>query len=105
MNIFSFHHDDKDLEYCEMAYNERTKNHQNPEQSESKPRMYATGKDTCPVMTLKLYMSKLPENCEMLYVQAKTGKNFSVSLFVLFVFNVFIDTIRSFRRHIADTQV
>ena len=76
---FSFHHDDKDLEYCEMAYNERTKNHQNPEQSESKPRMYATGKDTCPVMTLKLFMSKLPDNCEILYVQAKTGKNFSVS--------------------------
>ena len=62
-----------------MSYNERTKKHQNPEQSESKPRMYATGKDTCPVMTLKLYMSKLPENCEILYVQAKTGKNFSVS--------------------------
>ena len=30
------------LSYCEMSYNERTKKHQNPEQSESKPRMYAT---------------------------------------------------------------
>ena len=33
MNIFSFHHDDKDLEYCEMAYNERTKIQNSPNQN------------------------------------------------------------------------
>ena len=62
-----------------MAYNERTKNHQNSEQHESRPRMYATGKETCPIKSLKLYISKLNEDCEELYAQPKTGKNFSIN--------------------------
>ena len=75
----SFHlkTDDTGLEYFELSYNEKNKNHQNIETPQSKPRMYATGLDTCPVKSLKLYLSKLNTDSECLYTYEIRRKNFT----------------------------
>ena len=50
---FTFATDDMGLEYCEMAYNEHTKNHQTMEGAQARPRMYENKTDTCPIASLK----------------------------------------------------
>ena len=53
-NAFLFKKDDTELEYYELKYYEKTKNHQVSSASQTKARMYATGEKNCPVLTLKL---------------------------------------------------
>ena len=60
-NAFAFKTDDTGDEYVEMTYNEATKNHpgvKSDTNHESKTRMYAVnGSDSCPVNSLRLYLS------------------------------------------------
>ena len=67
---FVFKCDDTDTEFCEMAFNEQTKNHKDCE-AQSKPRMYATGDTNCPVATLKFLLSKLSPKCEFIFTKPK----------------------------------
>lgn len=76
-NSFKFDHDDLGLEYCEVRYNEKTKNHQTIEDKQSKPRMYSNDSATCPIASLKLYLSKLHNNCDTFFT-----KNIESKLFV-----------------------
>lgn len=75
-DAYVFKTDDTGREYVEMKYNEKLKNHQgveNTENLDSKPRMYTSTQDTksCPVKSLKLYLSKLhPEN-DLLFQQPR----------------------------------
>ena len=74
-DAFVFKKDDIGAEYVEMAYNEATKNHpgnKSDTNHESKTRMYATdGSETCPVQSLKLYLSKLHPKSDLLFQQAR----------------------------------
>ena len=73
---FEFAIDDSGSQYCELNYNEHTKNHQSIEDQQSKPRMYENNKITCPLRSLKLYISKLHPDCEFLFVKPKVSKFF-----------------------------
>ena len=74
-DAFAFKTDDTGDEYVEMTYNEATKNHpgvKSDTNHESKPRMYAVnGSDSCPVNSLRLYLSKLNPESELLFQQAR----------------------------------
>ncbi len=75
-DAYIFKTDDVGREYVEMKYNEKLKNHQgteNTENMDSKPRRYASGKEenNCPVKSLKLYLSKLNPDNELLFQQPK----------------------------------
>ena len=72
---FVFSYDDAQVEFCEMAYNESTKNHQGDNlkdiDSGINPRMYANESESCPIKSLKLYLSKLSPDSSYLFQQAK----------------------------------
>ena len=65
--------DDSGREYAEMSYNEKTKNHQGPEEEQPKHRMHEHPymKDHCPVKTLKKYLSKLDQECDVFFTYPK----------------------------------
>ena len=74
---FSFKTDDAGIEFVELSFNEKIKNHQVMDEPHAKPRMYdETGTDTCPLKSLKLYISKLNPNFGNLYAQQVTAKSF-----------------------------
>ena len=73
-NAFIFRKDDTELEYCVLKYFEKTKNHQVSSASQTKARMYATGEKNCPVLTLKLYISKLSSDTDIFYRHPKSSK-------------------------------
>ena len=74
-DAFILKRDDTSNEYFEMSYNEATKNHpgvKSDSNHESKTRMYAVnGSASCPVSSLKLYLSKLHPESEFLFQQAR----------------------------------
>ena len=73
---FNFGIDDAGSRYCELNFNEKTKNHQTVEDHQSKPRMYANNTPTCPLKSLEMYMSKLNPECETLFTIPLTSKKF-----------------------------
>ena len=77
---FDIKKDDSGVEYCEIAFNESTKNHQTSEAPGSKGAMYATGGPQCPIKSLKLYLSKLCRDSEDFFVKVRTDKNFRPDL-------------------------
>ena len=81
-NTFTCDRDDSGREFLEIAYNEKTKNHQHPgEMSTPKPRMYAHDSlDNCPIKSFKLYISKLDRNCDVLFTFPRLGKGFVPAL-------------------------
>ena len=74
---FDFKRDDKGKEFCEISFNEKTKNHQVMKGPQTKPRMYETGEEDCPIQSLKLYLSKLDPNEDTFYVKPITRKHFN----------------------------
>ena len=73
---FNFGIDDAGSRYCELNFNEKTKNHQTVEDHQSKPRMYGNDTPTCPLKSLEMYMSKLNPECETLLTKPLTSKKF-----------------------------
>ena len=73
---FTFSTDASGAEYCEMEYNEKTKKHQSVENDQTKPRIYGNDEITCPIKSLKLYLSKLEPNCDTFLQKTITRKNF-----------------------------
>ena len=73
---FHISFDDVGREYCEIKYNEKTKNHPGCEMPQAKPRMYSNNEPTCPVASLKKYLSKLDPSSNIFYVQPIKRKNF-----------------------------
>ena len=73
-DAFVFKKDDTGLEYVEMGYNEATKNHPGlkGDTKDSKPRMYAVdGSESCPVTSLKMYLSKLNPGSDIFFQHAR----------------------------------
>ncbi|MCP3929111.1 MAG: DUF3504 domain-containing protein, partial [Bacteroidetes bacterium] len=69
--------DDSGREYIELSYNEKTKNHQHAsDRNATKPRMYEHQLQSCPVTSLKRYLSKLEPQCDVLFTFPKVGKGF-----------------------------
>ena len=60
-----FQHDSEGREYATLSSNSLEKNHQgfSSREREHVQLMYATGTDSCPVSSLKLYLSKLINTC------------------------------------------
>ena len=79
---FKFRFDDAGREYAEICINESTKNHPTTDLTVEKQRLYATSKISCniscPVKTLKLYLSKLPQDIDILYCKSVTRKSFNI---------------------------
>ena len=75
---FKFRFDDAGREYAEICINESTKNHPTTDLTVEKQRPYATSKLSCPVKTLKLYLSKLPQDIDILYCKSVTRKSFNI---------------------------
>ena len=73
----TFGKDDTGSQYVEFPVNECDKNHQNSDGPQSKPRMYETGEDDCPVLTLKKYLDLLPKDNVKDYFFLKAKKNFN----------------------------
>ena len=65
--------DDAGSRYCELKLNEKTKDH---ETVEDHPRMYSNDSQTCPLTSLELYMSKLNQDCEILFTKPIKTKYF-----------------------------
>ena len=70
-DCFAFSTDDNGCDYVEMAYNEATKNHQGDNlkdrDHEIRPRMYASGTESCPVASLRQYLSHRNPNTDYLF--------------------------------------
>ena len=84
---FLFKTDDLGHEYVEMAYFEKTKNHQGTleDNQRAKPRMYATpGLQNCPVNSLKLFLNSRNKQCDAFFQnpsrQGKTSNKQHTSL-------------------------
>ena len=52
------------------------KNHREEENKLNKPRIHETKTNTCPLASLKLYMSKLNSDCDSFYQKVRSGKIF-----------------------------
>lgn len=77
---FIFKMDEDGNEFAEINYHEFTKNHRQEEKQLNKPRIYETKTNTCPLASLKLYMSKLNPDCDRFYQKARSGKKFDPKL-------------------------
>ncbi|XP_064597047.1 uncharacterized protein LOC135463632 isoform X1 [Liolophura sinensis] len=67
---FDFKFDDAGVEYAEILYSKRNKMYRD---SVRHPRMYATGDDTCPVKSLKLYLKRRNSHCEYFFQRPLTN--------------------------------
>ena len=81
---YIFKNDDTGREYVEMRYCEKLKNHQGVEYTEnrdSKPRMYGLRLESekCPLAALKLYLSKLHTENDILFQISASAKKFDPS--------------------------
>ena len=61
--------DENNPDFCSLKYHESSKNHPGGFQDTNDPqrRLHATGGPLCPVAALKLYISKLNEDCQSFY--------------------------------------
>ncbi|KAJ8316763.1 hypothetical protein KUTeg_005709 [Tegillarca granosa] len=73
-NTFQVKSDDLGIEYVEMVSSETTKNHQgdlSDKSFETKPRMYATGENDCPVLAFKKYIEKRNPSSQYFFQQPR----------------------------------
>ena len=75
-NSFTILVDDSGLEFAEMTYHEKTKNHRTVDGQQGKPRIYATGLESCPLRSLKIYLSRLDKDTSDFFVKQKCSKDF-----------------------------
>ena len=98
-----FRTDSEGAEYACLAYNPLEKNHQNVEQGgpEHDQRMYGTGREDCPLKTMKLYLSKLtPSNPS--FFQTPKAKGWKLSSIWFTRSTVGVNTIGKFMVTISE---
>ena len=58
-DAFMLSKDDRDMEYAEFRFHEKTKNNSYYNPNQARPRLYKLRNEICPIKSLKLYLSKI----------------------------------------------
>ena len=66
--------DEHGREYAMLGFNPLEKNHQglSAREREHSQQMYGTGNKNCPLLSLKMYLGKLNENCSAFFQRPKS---------------------------------